>query len=258
MNSEIIAVGTELLHGDIANTNAQYISKKMALIGVDVHYHTVVGDNPLRMEKVFEAALQRADVILVTGGLGPTKDDITKEIWAKYLNLEMEFVQESMDRIKARFEKFGRIMTENNLKQTYFPKGATVIPNDNGTADACRIDYQNKKIYLLPGPPHENNPIVDEVVVPELKKENPQIVVHRKIKVENLGESTSETLLMDLIENQTNPTIAPYAGNKRVIYRVTAKADSREEAEEMIMPVVREILKRLGENATLLDNEESN
>ena len=255
MNSEIIAVGTELLHGDIANTNAQYISKKMALIGVDVHYHTVVGDNPLRMEKVFEAALQRADVILVTGGLGPTKDDITKEIWAKHLGLDMEFSPESLERMKKRFEKYERPMTDNNLRQTYFPEGATVIPNHNGTADACRIYFEDKTIYLLPGPPHEANPIVDEVLVEDLKKVNKQTVVNKKIQVLNLGESTSETMLMDLIENQTNPTIAPYAGQKKVIYRVTAKADTKEEADRMIMPVVREILHRLGENATLLEEE---
>lgn len=256
MNTEIIAVGTELLHGDIVNTNAQYISKKMASIGVDVHYHTVVGDNPLRMEQVFETALGRADIIIVTGGLGPTKDDITKEVWAKHLGLSMAFCQESLDRMKKRFEQYQRPMTENNLRQTYFPAGATVIANHNGTADACRIDYEGKTIYLLPGPPHETNPIVDEIIVPELKRENNQTVVNKKIQVLNLGESTSETMLMDLIENQTNPTIAPYAGQKKVIYRVTAKANSKEEANGMIMPVVREILNRLGENATLLDDEE--
>ncbi len=256
MNAEIIAVGTELLHGDIINTNAQYISKKMASIGVDVHFHTVVGDNPQRMEEVFGVATKRADVIIVTGGLGPTRDDITKEVWARHLNRPMDFFQESLDRMKARFEKFGRIMTENNLRQTYFPSGAVIIPNHNGTADACRLDFEKTTIYLLPGPPHETNPIIDEVVVPELKKQNKTIVVNRKIRVENLGESTSETLLMDLIENQTNPTIAPYAGDKKVVYRVTAKADSVEEAQAMIMPLVDEILRRLGSNAVLLDNEE--
>lgn len=256
MNTEIIAVGTELLHGDILNTNAQYISKKMASIGVDVHFHSVVGDNPIRMEKVFEIALSRADLIIVTGGLGPTKDDITKEIWAKHLGLSMEFHQESLDRMKERFKKYDRPMTENNLRQTYFPSGAAVIPNYNGTADACKICYKDKIIYLLPGPPHETNPIIDDVVLPELRACNSQIVANKKILVTNLGESTSETMLMDLIENQTNPTIAPYAGSKKVIYRVTAKADSKEEANALIMPVVEEILKRLGENAVLLEEEE--
>lgn len=256
MNTEIIAVGTELLHGDILNGNAQYISKKMASIGVDVHYHTVVGDNPKRMAEVFKMALDRVDIVIVTGGLGPTKDDITKEIWADCLGLEMILSEESLERMTARFEKMNRVMTDNNLKQVYFPKGARVIPNHNGTADACRIDIGEQMVYLLPGPPHENNPLVDEVVLKELRVMNPQIVVNRKIQVKNLGESTSETLLIDLIENQTNPTIAPYAGNKRVVYRVTAKADSREEADAMIMPLVEEILRRLGDNALLLEDEE--
>lgn len=252
MNTEIIAVGTELLHGDILNSNAQYISRKMATIGVDVHYHTVVGDNPDRIKEVFGIALERADLIIVTGGLGPTKDDITKEMLAECLDLPMEFCEESLVRMRRRFEERGRIMTDNNLRQVYFPQGATVIPNHNGTADACRVDHLGKIFYLLPGPPKENQPIVDEVIVPQLRADNRQTVAHKMVQVFDLGESTSETMLMDLIDNQSNPTIAPYAGQGRLVYRITAKADSTEQAERMIEPVVEEILKRLGENAQLL------
>lgn len=255
MNSEIIAVGTELLHGDILNTNAQYISKKMATIGVDVHYHTVVGDNATRLEKVFATALDRADILIVTGGLGPTKDDITKEVLAKYLGLPMVYDAQSEKRMKAMFEQRNREMTENNLRQAYFPQGAQIIENVNGTANACKVEHQGKVIYLLPGPPKENNPLIDQVVVPQLHESNNQVVINRKIRVTNLGESSSETLLMDLIDNQTNPTIAPYAGNHQVIFRVTAKADSEKLAKEMIEPVVQEILQRLGENAELLEEE---
>lgn len=253
MNTEIIAVGTELLHGDILNSNAQFISREMAKIGVDVHYHTVVGDNPVRIKQVFEIALSRADLLIVTGGLGPTKDDITKEMLAEQLHLPMEFCEESLTRMKKRFESKNRLMTENNLRQTYFPKGALVIPNYNGTADACRVDYDGKVIYLLPGPPKENQPIVEEVLVPQLRKNNLQTVVHKKIQVFDLGESTSETLLMDLIDNQSNPTIAPYAGQGELIWRITAKADSEEEAQIMMQPIIEEILQRLGENAKLLE-----
>lgn len=244
-----------MLHGDILNSNAQYISKQMATIGVDVHYHTVVGDNSQRIEEVFGIALGRADVIVLTGGLGPTKDDITKEVIAQHCGLSMEFCEESLTRIKNRFERMGRVMTENNLRQAYFPKGATVLENRNGTADACRLDYRGKIIYLLPGPPNENQVLVDEAIIPQLKQSNKQTVVHQKIAVKNIGEATSETLIMDLIDHQSNPTIAPYAGGGRVVYRVTAKADSADEAQRMIAPIVEEILRRLGDNATLLEEE---
>lgn len=253
MNTEIIAIGTELLHGDILNSNAQYISQQMATIGLDVHYHTVVGDNPERIKEVFQIALERADLVIATGGLGPTKDDITKEMLAEQLGLPMEFCEKSLARMKKRFEMRGRIMTENNLRQVYFPKGAEVIANQNGTADACRVDFDGKIIYLLPGPPKENKPLIDEVVVPQLRKNNRQTVVHQKIQVFELGESTSETLLMDLIETQSNPTIAPYAGDGRLIYRVTAKADSIQDANRMMEPIIQEILRRLGNNAKLLE-----
>ncbi|MDO4710657.1 MAG: CinA family nicotinamide mononucleotide deamidase-related protein [Peptostreptococcaceae bacterium] len=253
MNAEIIAVGTELLHGDILNSNAQYISQKMATIGVDVHYHTVVGDNPSRIRDVFRVAIGRVDLILVTGGLGPTKDDITKEMLAQELGLPMIFCEESVERMEERFRQRGRMMTKNNLRQAYFPEGAEVLMNLNGTADACRLEYEGKIFYLLPGPPNENRPIVDDMILPQLRKNNKQTVVHKKIQVFELGESVSETMLMDLIDAQSNPTIAPYAGQGRLIYRITAKADSQELAEQMIAPVTEEILKRLGKHAKLLE-----
>ncbi len=253
MNAEIIAVGTELLHGDILNSNAQYISQRLATIGVDVHFHTVVGDNPARIKKVFAIAMERADILVVTGGLGPTKDDITKEMLAEELGLSMEYSAESYERMKKRFEEKNRLMTENNLRQNYFPSGAKVLPNFNGTADACMLETNGKIIFLLPGPPKENQPLMEEEVIPHLKKISLQTVVFRKIEVFNLGESTSETMLMDLIDNQSNPTIAPYAGQGHLIYRITAKADSIDEAEKMIEPLVQKVLERLGDNAVLLN-----
>lgn len=256
MNAEIIAVGTELLHGDILNSNAQFISKKMAEIGVDVHYHTVVGDNPNRMCAVFQAAMERVDVVIVTGGLGPTKDDITKEVWGELLDRALEHNPDSLVRMKKRFAQYERPMTENNLRQTYFPKGAQIIPNANGTADACKLTEGNVQIYLLPGPPRETNPLVEEVLVPELRAQSHQTVVYKKIRVEQLGESSSEMLLMDLIDGQSNPTIAPYAGFKQVTYRITAKADTRAEALELLVPLVEEVLKRLAPYATLLEEEQ--
>ena len=253
MNAEIIAVGTELLHGDILNSNAQYISRRLATIGVDVHYHTVVGDNPNRIKNVFAVAMERADVLVVTGGLGPTRDDITKEMLSEQLGLSMVYSAESFERMKKRFEEKNRIMTDNNRRQNYFPTGATVLPNPNGTADACRVETDGKIIFLLPGPPKENQPLIENEVLPYLRELSPQTVAYKKIEVLNLGESVSETLLMDLIDGQSNPTIAPYAGQGHLVYRITAKADSKEEAERMLQPLVHGVLERLGENAVLLE-----
>lgn len=255
MNAEILAVGTELLHGDIANTNAQYISKELAKIGIDVHFHTAVGDNSQRMEMAFEIAMSRVDILICTGGLGPTQDDITKEILAKYLGLPMLLHEESQIHLKERFAQRNRIMTENNLRQAYFPKDAIVLKNDNGTANACIIEKDSKIMILLPGPPREVQPLVEKEVIGYLKKYSNEVVVCSKIQVLNIGESTAETLIMDIIDKQTNPTIASYAGSSSVVFRVTAKAGSKEEGCELINPVVKELMRRFGDNATILEEE---
>lgn len=255
MNSEIIAVGTELLHGDIANTNAQYISKELAKIGIDVYYHTVVGDNRARIKNIFEIASNRADIIICTGGLGPTKDDITKEVLAEYLDIPMVFDQSSKQHIEEIFSSRNRIMTDNNLRQAYFPKGAKILNNENGTANACILEKSGKVFILLPGPPREVEPLFQSEVVNYLSKYSDEIVECVKIKVVNLGESTAETLVMDLIDSQTNPTIAPYAGLGRVVFRVTAKAETKEDALNKINPVVKEMLRRFGDNGSILEEE---
>ncbi|MGB5822491.1 MAG: CinA family nicotinamide mononucleotide deamidase-related protein [Proteocatella sp.] len=255
MNAEIIAVGTELLHGDIANTNAQYISKEFAKIGIDVHFHTVVGDNAKRMKMAFDIALSRADIVICTGGLGPTQDDITKEIVAQHLELPMLMHEESKKHLENRFAQRNRIMTQNNLRQAYFPKGAIVLENDNGTANACIIETNQKIMILLPGPPREIQPLMEKDVMGYLKKYSNQVVLCSKIQVLNIGESTAETLIMDIIESQTNPTIASYAGSSSVVFRVTAKADSQEEAIELINPVVKELMRRFGDNGSILEKE---
>lgn len=255
MNSEIIAVGTELLHGDIANTNAQYISKELAKIGIDVHYHTVVGDNRQRIKNIFEIASNRADIIICTGGLGPTKDDITKEVLAEYLDIPMVFDQFSKQHIEDIFSSRNRIMTDNNLRQAYFPEGAKVLKNENGTANACILEKDEKVFILLPGPPREVQPLFQSEIANYLSNYSDEIVECVKIKVVNLGESTAETLVMDLIDSQTNPTIAPYAGVGRVVFRVTAKAETKEDALNKIEPVVKEMLRRFGDNGSILEEE---
>ncbi len=265
MDCEILCIGTELLHGDIVNSNAAYISKCLAKIGVDVHYHSVVGDNPKRMKAAFDLAFSRADIVICTGGLGPTKDDITKDILAEYFNIPMEFDAKSLEHLKERYSRFNKNMPENNLRQTYFPKGSIILTNDNGTANACMLDVEmenrdnpnsNRKIgVLLPGPPKEMIPLMDEQVIPYLSKYSHEVVVGYKVAVMNVGESMAETMIMDLIDNQTNPTIAPYAGDGKMVFRVTAKAETKEKADELIKPVIEELLKRFGDNAFVLETD---
>lgn len=254
MNAEILCVGTEILHGDIVNTNAQYISKKLAGIGIDVHYQSVVGDNPKRMTEAFELAFSRADIVICTGGLGPTKDDITKEILANYFKLEMVYDENSFHHVKEIYARFRRDLPENNMRQTFFPKGAKILNNDYGTANACILrektnDDKYKICVLLPGPPKEMEPLMEQQVIPYLKEFSNEVVYGEKIVVMNIGESGAEEIIMDLVDNQTNPTIAPYASTGKVVFRITAKSESKEKCIELIKPVKEEILKRFGNNA---------
>lgn len=253
MNVEIIAVGTEILHGDIANTNAQFISKKMEEIGIDVLYHSVVGDNKNRIKEAFSNAIERVDIIISTGGLGPTQDDITKESVAELLNLDMYFCADSFKKINNYFNSKCVDMPENNLKQAYFPKGSEIIRNDNGTADACKIIYNGKIIYLLPGVPSETYSLINKFVIDDLKSMTNFVLYHKMIQVYNMGESQSEILLMDIISSQSNPTIASYADEKKLVYRITAKANSIDEAKNMVDKMVLRVLDILGNNAKVLE-----
>jgi nicotinamide-nucleotide amidase len=221
----------------------------LAELGIDVYYHSVVGDNPERIKKAFELALNRVDLVVTTGGLGPTQDDITKEAAADYFNLEMVFDEGSLNHIKNIYKRSNREMTENNLRQAYFPKGSKVLKNICGTANGCIIEKSDKVAVMMPGPPIEMNTMLDREVMTYLEKKSNSVVVGEKIIVTGLGESTAETLIMDLIKSQKNPTIAPFAGRGKVTFRITAKATSREEAKKLIEPVKEEVLKRFGENA---------
>ena len=259
MIAEILCVGTELLHGDIVNTNAQYISKKLAEIAIDVHYQTVVGDNPGRIRQCLGVAFSRADIIICTGGLGPTQDDITKNVLAEFFNVEMVYDEGSYQHVKDIYSKFRKDFPKNNLRQAYFPKGAIVLDNPNGTANACimkgEIDGKSKIGILLPGPPKEMEPLVDNSVIPYLKQFSHEVVYGEKLVVVNIGESAAEEMILDLIEKQTNPTIAPYASAGKVIFRITAKAESKERCIELIEPVKEELIKRFGrENAYVTES----
>jgi len=246
LKAEIIAVGTELLLGQIANTNAQIISNALQEIGIDVYFHTCVGDNQERLQSVLETGLRRSDIIVLTGGLGPTKDDLTKETVAACLNLSLKLDKYSLDKIKSYFAKRGRPFTENNYKQALVPEGAIAIENKKGTAPGILLNKDGKIIIMLPGPPREMEPMLRDEVIPYLSKMNSSTIFSKVLKFYGIGESALEEKLEDLISKQTNPTIAPLAKMGEVTIRLTAKAENRMAAEKIIKPVEDEIIKRVG------------
>ncbi|MZQ76117.1 MAG: competence/damage-inducible protein A [Peptoclostridium sp.] len=243
---EILSVGTELLLGDILNTNAQYISKKAAQLGMASYYQTVVGDNMDRINRALEAAFERADIVIATGGLGPTDDDLTKESAAEFFKLDMELDEYSWNKIKKFFEARGVALSHGNKKQAYFPVGSTIIPNDNGTAPGCIIEKDGKRMIILPGPPKEMEPMFDKSVEPYLKQFSDHTIVSETLRLCGIGESSAAEKIRDLLSG-ANPTVAPYAKEGEVIFRLTAKTRTHEEAQEMLEPLKREIYSRLGE-----------
>lgn len=253
MNAELIAVGTEILLGDIVNTDAQLISQGLSELGINVFYQTVVGDNPARLRHVVETARDRADIIITTGGLGPTLDDLTKETLAAVFGKKMALHQPSLDRIRAFFRDIGREMTPNNEKQAWLPEGCTVFVNEWGTAPGCAFEAYGKHLLMLPGPPRECNPMWKECAMPYLYKLAGGCIVSRNIRVFGLGESNMETILHDMMAESKNPTIAPYAKTSECFARVTAKADTPAECEQLLEPVVEKICGLLGEDVYGVD-----
>ncbi len=247
MKCEILAVGTELLLGDIVNTNAQYIAKRLSDIGIFVYHQSVIGDNKDRLKDAYKIAFSRADLVITTGGLGPTKDDLTKEIAFEYFGKESILHEESYERIKRYFDKLGKPMGASNKKQAYFPEEAIVLENNNGTAPGCIINENNKILVMLPGPPREMKPMFEDEVIPFLKKFSNEILVSKVLRVIGIGESTAAELLEDLLDNE-NPTVAPYAKDGEVTFRITAKGKSEEDCKALIEPVEEEIRKRLGDD----------
>lgn len=248
MKAEIIAIGTEILLGDIINSNAQYLAQELAALGIDMYYQQVVGDNEIRVMHAFDEAYSRSDIIITTGGLGPTDDDITKEVAAKYFNKELIKDENSTKKIEDYFKFRERAMTQNNLKQGLIPEGATVINNNNGTAPGVIIEDDNKIMIILPGPPKEMKPMFEESVKPYLQEKSDSILVSRVVKILGIGESAVAEEIKDLIDTQTNPTIAPYAKDVGVMLRITAKAETKDEALKLIEPIEEEIKNRLGDN----------
>lgn len=247
MKAEILAVGTELLMGQIANTNAQYISSRLPDVGIGVYYHDVVGDNPERLKQCLALALSRSDIVIMTGGLGPTQDDLTKETVAEAVNRKLMLDQESLDKMKAFFTGHNRTMTHNNVKQAYLPEGSIIIRNKNGTAPGCIIEENGKVIIMLPGPPSEMKPMFEDSVIPYFSSKSEFKLVSRFLRIFGIGESAMEDKLIDLIDSQTNPTIAPYAKDGEVTLRITARYENDSDCEDIITPVENEIRRRLGD-----------
>lgn len=247
MKAEIMAVGTELLLGDILNTNAQFLAQELANLGIEVYYQTVVGDNPKRLKDTIFHAFSRADLIITTGGLGPTEDDLTKETAAEYFGEKLVLDEKALEWIKKGFARTGRIMTPNNVKQAMVPENhCTVLYNENGTAPGIIMEKNGKMIVMLPGPPRETVPMFLDQVKPYLAKKQEYTFVSRILRVADVGESAMEDRVKDIIDAQTNPTIAPYAKDGEAILRVTAKAKDEAEAERLIDPVAAALKERLG------------
>lgn len=248
MNAEILSVGTEILLGNILNTNAQFLSNELSKLGIFVFFQTSVGDNKQRLLEAYKIAFSRSDIVITTGGLGPTEDDITKEIGSQYFNKELILHEESLNNIKNLFSNQNLKFTENNIKQAYVPKNSIVLKNNNGTAPGIIINENNKTLIMLPGPPNEMQLMYKESVEPYLAKLSNVTLFSKTLRICGVGESLVETNIKDLIDNQTNPTIAPYAKTSEVHLRITAKAKNNSEAKEIIKPTIDELYSRLGDN----------
>lgn len=246
--AEIIAVGTELLLGQIANTNAQMISQGLSSIGINVFWHTVVGDNPQRLEEAVAAARQRADILITTGGLGPTCDDLTKQTLCRCFGRELEFHSDILEGIRAYYEgKLHNAMPENNRAQAELPAGCTIFANTCGTAPGCAFQEDGVHVLMLPGPPHECRAMFEKSALPYLQQLSGQVIVSHDLHVFGLGESKVESMLRPLMLELKNPTLAPYAKPSEMYLRVTAKADSRQDAETMLAPVIAQVREIVGD-----------
>lgn len=249
MNAEIIAVGSELLLGQITNTNARYISSQLAELGINVYYHTVVGDNPERLKQAIELAESRADLLIFSGGLGPTKDDLTKETISNHVNSNLVMDQVALKSIEAFFQRINQPMTENNKKQALILNDSQVLANHNGMAPGMFYVKDNHLYILLPGPPKELEPMFQYEAKPLLAKwlNKGEVITSQVLRFYGIGEAELETRIADLLENQTNPTIAPLASDGEVTVRITAKASSEEKASQLIADTQERLLSVVGD-----------
>ncbi|MDE6357882.1 MAG: competence/damage-inducible protein A [Eubacteriales bacterium] len=243
MIAEILSVGTEILLGEILNTNSKFLSEELALIGIDVYNHTSVGDNEKRLTEAIEIAFKRADIIITTGGLGPTDDDLTKEVISKYFGKKLITHNPTIENMKKYFNNSDGEMPVSNLKQAEMPEGCTIFMNDNGTASGCMIEENGKIAIMLPGPPNEVIPMFKDKIKPYLIKKSEKVLISKSLNLCGIGESDASEIIKDLMLNSKNPTIAPYAGKNEVRFRITASGKNEDEAKKLLTPTIDKLYK---------------
>lgn len=256
MKSAILSVGTEILMGQILNTNTAYLTRELNNIGIDVMYHHTVGDNPKRLNETLDLLFRDCDLVITTGGLGPTQDDLTKETVASYMKDKLILHEESLKNLKASFAKSKRKMTDNNLKQAYLPSRAEVFPNPHGTAPGFALEHNGKIVICLPGPPREMDELFRLSAKPFLEKKSDKKIVYRIIRTFGIGESQLETELLELIDGQVDPTLATYAKEGESYLRIASKRDTVDEANEAINRIIPEVRSRIGEYIYSEDDED--
>ena len=255
LTAEIIAIGTEILLGDIVNTNAAYLARKLAQLGINTFHQEVVGDNPERVLETFERAFERANVVITSGGLGPTQDDLSKEMGAQFFGVSLKEDPEARAHIESYMHRLGRTITENNWKQAMLPDGSIPLYNHNGTAPGFILNRDERILIMLPGPPSEMIPMFDELVVPYLRSLSEDVLLSRTLHICGVGESAVESILQARMREMSNPTLAPYAKEGTVDLRITAKAKSEELAKSMIAPVEEEIRSIFGRQIFGVDED---
>ena len=255
MTVEIIAVGTEILLGNIVNTNAAYLAEKCASLGLSCYHQDVVGDNEERLADTLKLALSRADIILLSGGLGPTQDDLTKEVAAKVCGRQLYLHEPSKEAIRQFFAQRNLEITENNWKQAMVPEGCIVVENPGGTAPGIIIKENGKHVVLMPGPPGELIPMFEHSIMPYLAGLQSGVIYSQTVKICGVGESKAESMVEDLVNAQDNPTIATYAKTGEVHLRVTATAPDEKEAKKLVKPMVKELKGRFGNHVYTTDSE---
>ena len=256
MKTAILTVGTEILFGQIVNTNAAFLSRELNNLGYDVMYHYSVGDNPGRLAELIEFAFRDCDMIITTGGLGPTQDDLTKEVIAQAMGDRLVVSPEALSALKDRYERSGRPITENNLKQANMPESAQILPNDQGTAPGFWLEKKGKIIVSMPGPPREMTNMFEKEVKPRLISRQDSVIYYNILRTFGLGESKMETVLLPLIDGQTDPTIATYAKEGECSLRIASKRPTKEEAEAAVEDMTARVMDIIGEYVYSTDNEE--
>lgn len=253
---ELISVGTELLMGNIVNTNVAYLAKRCANLGGICYYQSVVGDNPGRLKDTMKQALNRSDVVILTGGLGPTQDDLTKQTAAELFGRTLYMDEDICEHLRDYFSRKGKECMENNFRQAMIPTGSKILYNHNGTAPGIYLFDEKKHMFLLPGPPFEMKPMFEEYVADCLASISGEVIHSDVVKICGVAESTAEMMVKDLIDEQTNPTIATYAKAVELQFRISAKAKTHDEAKKLNAPIVQEIVKRFGDAIYSLSEEE--